>query len=203
MSQAFRIFPVLVVSGLTLALLPSCSSSDTTPAAAATKLSEQLKRLGDSVGSSTALLKSSALTPASLTPADFGSVARIVKSLTGNLDIGIEQKGKTGDKSANVDGADGDEAASIFVPDPPTGGTSTSATYPTFLAWKGHDAWDKGLCYLAWSKGGSWFVIGKCGDTNGAYVCQGGDSAACSACNVAGDCTPCDMEQSTFTCAWP
>jgi hypothetical protein len=196
-----------VVLGL-VALQPSCSSDSPVSSIGQStlKLSEQFKKMGETLGQNIAALKSSATSPLSLTPAGLGAVAIIASGVTGGTDIGGEQKGKSGDKTADVVGVGYAEAVSIFVPDPPAGGTGTSASLPSFLAWKGDDdSYDKGLCYLAWPKGQSWFVVSKCGNPNGAYVCQvplGGDPV-CNACNTAGQCNPCDMEQTSFTCAWP
>ncbi|MDF2695454.1 MAG: hypothetical protein K0S65_3837 [Labilithrix sp.] len=185
------------------AVLVTTACSDDSAPAPATKLSEEYIRLGDNLGKTVALLKSSATTAGAVAPADLGSVARVPKNLTGGVDIGADQNGKSGEKAANIDAIGGDETVTIFVPDAPTGG-GTSASLPSFAAWKGDaDSNDTGLCYLAWSKGASWFVVSKCGDPSGAWVCQvSSTEAVCNACSGAGECVPCDMTQSTFTCAW-
>lgn len=167
-------------------------------------LSERYRRLGDNLGATLGSLKSSAVTPASIAPADLGEVARVPKDVTGGVDIAVEQRGRRGSTTANIAGTGDAQSASIFVPDAPTG-TGTSASLPSFVAWKGDAASnDAGLCYLTWAKGASWFVTSKCGDPSGAWVCQASSSeATCSACNTAGECAPCDMTQKSFTCAWP
>ena len=197
-------------SGTTLALALSvvswatACSDDSAPATTTTKLSDEYRRLGDNLGQTIARLKSSATTPANITAADFGGVAPIPKDLVGSVDLAAEQKGKTGEKASNIDALGGDETVAVFVPDAPTSG-GTAATLPSFVAWKGDaDSDDAGLCYLAWTKGASWFVASKCGDTSGAWVCQvTSTESVCNACNTAGACAPCDMEQGNFTCAWP
>jgi hypothetical protein len=136
-------------------------------------------------------------------PADLAEVARIPQNLIGGVDIAAEESGKIGNSNADIDAAGGEEAVTCFVPDPPSG-TGTSASLPSYLAWRGDaDSGDEGLCYLAWTKGASWFVVSKCKDTTGAWVCQvTADEAVCNACNDAGQCSPCDMEQTSFTCRW-
>ncbi len=185
-----------------LVTLVACGGDDDA-AGGPPKLSETYRRLGDSLGPSLARLKTSATSPVAVTAAELGGVAPVPKDLTGGIDLSAEQKGKTGEKAANIDAVGADEAVVIFVPDAPTSGTA--ATLPSFAAWKGDaDSNDTGLCYLAWTKGASWFVASKCGDTSGAWVCEVSSAqAACNACNTAGECTPCDLEQSSFTCAWP
>ena len=182
----------------------ACSSEDApAPATSTRTLSEEYRRLGDNLGQAIALLKSSATAPVTMTAADFGSVAAIPKNLTGGVDLTAEQKGKTGEKASNIDAIGADETVAVLVPDAPTGG-GTAATQPSFAAWKGDaDSDDDGLCYLAWTKGASWFVASKCGDVSGAWVCQVTSAeSVCNACNTAGECAPCDMEQGNFTCAW-
>ena len=197
---------VTTLLGITTAACSSSSSSGapSAPAVATTKLSERYQQLGGSLGRTMAGLKSSATASGATVPADLGSVAPVPKNLTGGVDIAVEQNGKTGEKAANIDETGADESVTIFVPDAPTGG-GTAATLPSFVAWKGDaESQDAGLCYLAWSKGASWFVASKCGDTAGAWICQvTSGETACNACNVAGECAPCDLEQGSFTCAWP
>lgn len=190
---------VLTAAALSVA---ACSDDSSEPAGA--NLSERYRQLADNLGPTLASLKSSATTPGPIAPADLGEVARVPKNLTGGVDIAVEQNGKRGEKAANIDATGGAETVSIFVPDAPTG-TGTSASLPSFAAWKGDaESKDAGLCYLAWTKGASWFVASKCGDTSGAWVCQVSSSeTACNACNAAGECSPCDMAQGSFTCAWP
>ena len=173
---------VLTAAALSVA---ACSDDSSEPAGA--NLSERYRQLADNLGPTLASLKSSATTPGPIAPADLGEVARVPKNLTGGVDIAVEQNGKRGEKAANIDATGGAETVSIFAPDAPTG-TGTSASLPSFAAWKG----------------ASWFVASKCGDPSGAWVCQVSSSeAACSACNAAGECAPCDMAQGSFTCAWP
>lgn len=194
----------IVVSVALVFVSVACSGDPNVGSGSTTKLSEKYRKMGDNLGATMALLKSSATSPGPVTPAELGSVARVPKSLTGGLDIAIEQIGKSGDKAANIDAIGGDEMVTSFVPDPPTG-SGTSATTPSFVAWKGDaESNDEGLCHLAWTKGSSWFVTSRCGQSSGAWVCHvSSDEAVCNACNTAGECTPCDMEQRTLTCAWP
>jgi hypothetical protein len=192
------------VLALVLGLLVGCGE-DEKPISSNAKLSEKYRRVGDNLGQTIGLLKSSATTPEAIAPADLGSVARVPKDVTGGVDIAVEQNGKSGEKAANIDATGSDETVTTFVPDVGTGTTTTAASRPTFVAWKGDaDSDDVGLCYLAWTKGASWFVVSKCGDTSGAWVCQVTSAeTTCNACSSAGECAPCDMEQSSFTCAWP
>jgi hypothetical protein len=192
------------VGAAAIAVSIAACSEDPEPQAPHTHLSEEYRRLGDNLGQTLAQLKSSATTAGPTTPADLASVARVPKNLTGGVDIGVEQQGKTGEKAANIDGIGAEENVSVFVPDAPTTG-GTSASMPSFAAWKGDaDSDDSGLCYLAWTKGASWFVVSKCGDPSGAWICQvSSREAACNACSATGECAPCDMEQDNFTCAWP
>ncbi|MBX3210378.1 MAG: hypothetical protein KF764_35425 [Labilithrix sp.] len=194
----------LAAGAVALAAAGCGSDEPSTPATSSAPLSEHYRRLGDNLGQTLALLKSSATAPGPITPADLGGVARVPKNLTGGVDIAVEQSGKSGEKAANIDGTGADETVSVFVPDAPTGG-GTAASLPSFAAWKGDaESGDVGLCYLAWTKGASWFVASKCGDTTGAWVCQVTSSeAVCNACNTAGECAPCDLEASSFACAWP
>lgn len=189
---------------LTLPVLTTACSDDAGSATATTTLSEKYRGFGDKLGQQLALLKSSATSSTTTTAADFGSVAAVPKNVTGDVDLAAEQNGKMGEKASNIDGVGSDETVAIFVPAAPTGG-GTAATLPSFAAWKGDaDSGDAGLCYLAWTKGPSWFVASKCGDTSGAWVCQVTSSeSVCNACNTAGECAPCDMAQGNFTCAWP
>ena len=187
-----------------LSLLSACGSDNATATnATATKLDDSYRRLGDNFGGAVALIKSSATTAGSIVPADFGAVAHVPKEATGGVDITVSQKGKSGEKATNIDGIGGDETVSIFVPDAPAS-SGTSASLPSFAAWKGDaDSNDTGLCYLGFTKGSQWFVVSKCGDTSGAWVCQvASDATSCNACSAAGNCTQCDTTQSTFTCAW-
>lgn len=194
-SKALFCFSLL--SAVLPAVLAGCSS-DTKSAAAVTPISDHYRHLGDNLGQTIAGAKSSATTAGSVVPADFGSVAHVPKETTGSVDITTAQTGKTGDTTANVDGVGATENISIFVPDVKTG-NGTSATLPSFVAWKGDD----GLCYLGFSKGTSYFVVSKCGDASGAWVCNVTSSdATCNACNLTGDCKPCDMTQGTLTCTW-
>ena len=188
---------------LPLASLAACSSNEGSPATPATKLSERYLGLGANLGRALARLKSSAVSASTIAPADFGSVAPIPKNLTGGVDLAAEQTGKLGEKAADIDESGSEETVAIFVPDAPTSGTA--ATLPSFAAWAGDaKSNDAGLCYLAWTKGASWFVASKCGDSSGAWVCQvTSEEAVCNACNTAGDCAPCDLEQSSFSCTWP
>ena len=182
-----------------------CSDDPAAPDETSTvTLAERYRRLGDNLGRTLAAVKSSATTPGAITPADFGEVARVPKNLTGDVDIAAEQNGKSGERAASVDGVRTDVNVNVFVPDAPTGG-GTGASLPSFAAWRGDAAsGDAGLCHLAWTKSASWFVTSKCGDTSGAWVCQVTSAeAACNACNTAGECAPCDLEQGAFTCAWP
>jgi hypothetical protein len=203
MSRAFRFF-VGAFAITVAASLPGCSD-DPAVSASSVKLSEEYRRLGDNLGTTMALIKSSATAPGPITPADLASVGRVPKNLTGGVDIGVEQSGKSGEKAANIDGIGADETVTTFVPDAPTGGTGTAATLPSFVAWKGDaDSDDPGLCYLAWTKGASWFVASKCGDATGAWVCQVTSAdTVCNACNAAGACAECDMTQPNFTCSFP
>jgi len=204
MSLALR--ATLVVSlplAVPLSSLAACSSDDGMTATATTKLSEDYQRLNANLGKVIARLKSSATSPAVVTAADFGSVAAVPKNLTGGVDLAAEQNGKLGEKAADIDGIGAEETVAVFVPDAPSSGTA--ATLPSFVAWKGDaDSNDAGLCYVAWTKGASWFVASKCGDTSGAWVCEmTSTKSVCNACNTAGECSPCDLEQSSFTCVWP
>ncbi len=195
----------LLLLSLPVSVCATACSDDAKPATTTTtKLSEAYRRLGDNLGQAIARLKSSATTPTALSAADFGSVAIIPKNLVGDVDLAAAQNGKTGEKASDIDGNGTDETVTVFVPDAPTG-SGTTATLPSFVAWKGDsESNDSGLCYLAWTKGASWIVASKCGDTSGAYVCQVTSSeSVCNACNTAGQCAPCDMEQGSFTCAWP
>ena len=180
-----------------------CSSAPS-PAAAGPTLADEYRRLGDALGPKLALLKSSATQAGAFTPADLGEVARVPKNLTGGVDIAAEQKGKIGESAVDIDGTGGDETTTVFVPDAPTGG-GTTASLPSFAAWRGDaDSDDTGLCYLAFTKGASWFIASRCGDVSGAWVCQVTSAeSACNACNTAGECEPCDMTRGDFTCAWP
>lgn len=179
-------------------VLSSCSEPAESSASKRT-LSAKYSEMSLSIQKTAAALKSSATTADTVVPADLGSVAHLPASVTGGIDIAEELSGKHGVKAANVDGTGEEESVTIFVPDPPTGGTSTSVTSPSFLAWKGSD----GLCHLAWSRGPSWFVMSSCGDTTGAWVCSAtSEGATCEACDAAGECAPCDVEQPDFTCAW-
>lgn len=192
------------VAGASALAAAGCSDDPAPPAASTVTLAERYRRLGDNLGRTLAAVKSSATTPGPITPADLGEVARVPKSLTGDVDIAVEQNGKSGERAASVDGVRADVNVTVFVPDAPTGG-GTAASLPSFAAWRGDaESGDAGLCHLAWTKGASWFVTSKCGDTSGAWVCQVTSSeAACNACNTAGECAPCDLEQSAFSCAWP
>jgi hypothetical protein len=187
-----------------ITVLPACGDDSSPPPSSTTKLSEKYRQLGDNLGQTLARMKSSATVAGPVVPADLGSVARVPKNVTGNVDLAVEQNGKTGEKAANIDGVPGDETVTVFVPDAPAGTTGTTVSLPSFAAWKGAaGSSDAGLCHLAWSNSSSWFVVSKCGDTSGAWVCQVSSSeAACSACSSAGDCAPCDMEQDSFTCTW-
>lgn len=178
-------------------VLPSCSDPD--PASRRT-LSERFTELGAGVRTAAASLKSSATASETITPAELGKVTRLPASATGGVDIQAEQAGKRGAKATEIAGASGEETVTIFVPDPPATGTGTSVTSPSFLAWQSSD---DGLCYLAWTRGASWFVVSECGGGSGAWVCSAASGAAsCEACSAAGDCAPCDVDQPTFTCAW-
>ncbi|HVJ89248.1 MAG TPA: hypothetical protein VM580_05545 [Labilithrix sp.] len=168
-------------------------------------LAEHYQRLGNEFGSALARVKSSATTAGSFVPADLASVAKLPKEVTGGVDISTAQAGKVGERAVNIDGLGADETVKAFVPDPPTGGTGTTVSLPAFGGWRGDaESNDAGRCYLGWTKGASWFVVSKCGDTSGAWVCQVTSSTAtCEACDTAGTCKPCDMGQADFTCAWP
>ena len=124
------------------------------------------------------------------------------RRLGDNLGQAIALLKSSATSAVTITAADFGEVAP--VPKNLTGG-GTAATQPSFAAWKGDaDSDDAGLCYLAWTKGASWFVASKCGDASGAWVCQVTSAeAVCNACNAAGECAPCDMQQSNFTCTWP
>ena len=205
MKTSVRLRAALIpVPLLYVCLFTACSSENApAPATSTTTLSEEYRRLGDNLGQAIALLKSSATAPVTITAAGFGEVAPVPKNLTGGVDLTAEQKGKSGEKASNIDAIGVDETVAVLVPDAPTGG-GTAATQPSFAAWKGDaDSDDAGLCYLAWTKGASWFVASKCGDASGAWVCQvTSTESVCNACNTAGECAPCDMEQGNFTCTW-
>lgn len=195
-----------VRSGVTLGVLAgiglfsaACSSDSTAPAPPP-PVSDFYKRLGDNLGQTIASVKSSAITAGTVVPADLASVAHVPKAVTGTVDITAQQSGKTGEKAANVDAVGADETVSVFVPDVKTG-NGTAATLPSFVAWKGDaDSNDDGLCYLAFQKGASWFVVSKCGDASSAWVCQvTSTDATCNACDLTGTCTPCDMTKSSLS----
>ncbi len=185
----------------------ACSSETAAPAAPTTPISEHYNRIGSSLAQTIAGLKSSATTAGTVTPAAFASVAPVAKEATGGkVDITAEQTGKTGEKAANVDGVGTDETVSIFVPDVKASGTSTSATAPSFAAWRGDaDSNDAGLCYLGFTNGPAWIVASKCDDASGAWVCQvTSEATSCKACNTAGTCNDCDVSQGSLSsCAWP
>jgi hypothetical protein len=185
-------------------LMIAACSDESAPAAPASTVADVFRRLGDALGQTIAGLKSSAITAGTVVPAELGSVAKVPKDVTGGVDIGASQSGKSGEKATNVDGVGADEPVAIFVPDVKTG-NGTTATLPSFVAWKGDaDSDDEGLCYLGFTKGASWLVVSKCADASGAWVCQVTSSeATCNACNLQGACTPCDMTESKLTCAWP
>lgn len=182
-------------------LAGSGCSSDEPPRTTTTPLSTKYRRLGDNLGQAIARAKSNATSPITLTAASFGAVAAIPKDVVGDVDLSAEQRGKSGERTIDVDAIGAEETVRVFVPDAPTSGTA--ATQPSFVAWKGDaDSNDEGLCYLAWTKGASWFVASRCGDTSSAWVCQVTSSeATCDVCDASGACAPCDMDQSTFTCA--
>lgn len=192
----------LVTSSVVFALIvPACGDDQTSTGG--TTLTEHYRRLGDNLGKTMAIVKASATTQSSTAPADVASVARLPKDLTGGVDIGADLQGKMGVRAGNIDGIAGDKNLTVLVPETATGAVSTTVSAPSFLAWAGDaNSNDKGLCYLAWSKGASWFVTSKCGDTSGAWVCQVGTDIVCTACSSAGTCAPCDLAKSTFTCAW-
>lgn len=193
---------VLLGSAVAVVLAAGCSDDPAT-STPTTTVADEYQRLGGNLGQTLAQIKSSATTAGPVTPADFASVARVPKAVTGGVDIGAEQDGKSGEKAANVDAVGGDEQVSVFVPDVKSG-SGTTATAPSFAAWKGDaDSGDNGLCYLAFAKGASWFIVSKCGDGSGAWVCQVTSSeTVCNACNTAGECATCDVSQSKLTCAW-
>lgn len=196
---------VLLSSALTtLAMLTAGCGDDPVVATPTSPLSERYAAIAQSLGKAVAAAKSSATSATTSSAADFAGIAHLPAAVTGGLDLTADQAGKTGEKATNIDGDEGEEAVTLFVPDASkTGGTS--ATAPSLATWRGDAASaDSGLCHLAWSKGSTWIVTSRCGDTSGAWVCQitSGD-ASCSACNEAGECSPCDVATSTFTCAWP
>lgn len=193
------VVPILVLS----LALPGCSSDEPKTTGSSTKLGDKFKQMSANLGATIARLKPSATTATDDSPADLAEVARIPPNVIGGVDIAAEQSGKIGDFSADMDGVGSEEAVTCFVPDPPSG-TGTSASLPSYIAWRGDaDSGDEGLCYLAWTKGASWFVVSRCKDATGAWVCQvTADEAVCRACSNAGQCSPCDMEQTSFTCRW-
>jgi hypothetical protein len=194
---------------LSLASAAGCSGDEKSAAVGSkTSLSEKYQQIGSMLGQTLASLKSSAITEGSVIPAEFGDVAPVPKGVTGGVDITRSQSGKSGEQTIDLDGLDGDESAQIFVPDVPTtqpGTAGTTVTLPSFVAWKGdRGSGDSGLCYLAWTKGASWLVASTCGDATGAWVCQIKSSdISCQACSVAGECSPCDLDASSFSCQWP
>ena len=183
----------------------------------ASKLMVEYQRLGKSMNDTLASLKKQADVPIKAIPAEKAKVPPIAAKATGKVDIATPRDGKAGSGSANVDGNGKDEQVASFVPDAPASSESGDGTKTqnfegagedasVFVSWEGDaESDDEGVCYLAWEKGGaSWFIAAPCGETTGGYVCQvTEDNAQCSACNVAGDCTPCDMEAEEFTCEWP
>lgn len=197
--RSFAFAAVASVSVLSL----SCSS-DPAPSSAGATLADKYQKLGERLGKTLALVKSSATTAVTVAPSDLAGVARLPKDATGDVDVSVEYAGKSGDKPADVDGVEGDEQLTVFVPDPATSGTATSASTPSFVAWRGSAASkDEGLCYLAWTKAASWFVASRCGDASGAWVCKvTSDGSACSACGSAGECAPCDTSLPSFDCRW-
>jgi hypothetical protein len=178
----------------------------------ANKLIEEYKRLGKNMNDTLTEMKNSAQQQAKASPASVAQVPPIPAKATGNVDITAERDGKKGGAQANIDGVGGDEEVTAFVPDQAAQGGTQQKNFTNggdaavFAAWKGDaDSDDEGLCYLAYEKSGAaYLVVSPCGEETGAYVCQVTDDAAtCSACNVSGACTPCDMEKKDFDCTWP
>ncbi len=194
----------LIVPSILLALaLGACGSDGSATGGPSRKLSDWYMQMGGNLGATIARLKSSATSPGTHAPADLAEVARVPASVTGGVDIGAEQSGKMGDATADIDGLGVEETVTSFVPDPPSN-AGTTASLPSFVMWRGDvETSDASLCYLAWTKGASWFVVSRCGDRSGAWVCQvTSEEAVCNACSEVGDCQPCDMEQAEFTCRW-
>lgn len=178
----------------------------------ANKLMEEYKRLGKNMNDTLTAMKESAQQQAKTSPAAVAHVPPVPAKATGGVDIAAERDGKEGTTTANVDGTGGDENVTAFVPDQPQQGDvqdkdfSNGGDAAVFAAWRGDaESDDDGLCYLAYDKGGSaYLVVSPCDETTGAYVCDvTNDDATCNACNVEGACTPCDMDKEDFDCTWP
>lgn len=184
----------------------------------ASKLMTEYQRLGKNMNDTITSLKEKAKDPVTAIPAQRAKVPPIAAKATGKVDIASERTGKGGTGTANIDGNGKEEQVASFVPaaaEPSSteGGNVSTQSFDSggadgsvFVSWEGDaESEDEGVCYLAWeSEGAAWFIAAPCGETTGGYVCHATETeAACSACNVAGDCTPCDMNDENFTCEWP
>lgn len=212
-----KVFSFGVTLGAALLLTAGCDTKKKADTALdnANKLIEEYKRLGKNMNDTITEMKNSVKEAGKVSPASMAQVPQLPAKATGSVDVAAVRDGKEGKAQANIDGVGGNETVSAFVPDGAPGQTdgglggqtfANGGEASVFVSWAGDkESDDEGTCYLGWEKAGTaWMVAAPCGETTGAYVCQVTDSgASCDACNVEGQCTPCDMDKQDFDCTWP
>jgi len=164
-------------------------------------ITDTVKGIGSSIGSSLDELGSAANQPERRAPSQGSAVPQLPASVTGGRDLSAPVDGSYGTTVYDVDADDVDEEVDVF----------TDADGVTFVAWEGDAASDdEEWCYLAWEGEGDvdWMIVTPCDEPDGAIVCElivdsegywnDGD---CVACNIDGDCEPCPLEDDV--CEWP
>lgn len=164
-------------------------------------ISDTVKKIGGSVGSSLDDLASEASQPQQRAPRQGSAVPELPASVTGGRDLSSPVDGSYGTSVYDVDADDVDEDVEIF----------TDSDDVTYVAWSGDAASeDEEWCYLAWegTENVDWMIITPCHDADGAIVCElivddegYWNEGDCLACNVDGDCDPCPLEDDF--CEWP
>lgn len=158
----------------------------------ANKMMNEITKLAQNMNGVIDAAKGAATTITTANPLAGTNLPALPASATGGKDLTKPQSGKSGSTELDVNGDGTTEQVNVFTAD--SDGT-------TYLSWE-----QDGVCYLSWkdAAGKDFLAFSACQNAEGYYTCEiVGETADCSACNLANECAACDMQSEESACAWP